>query len=122
MVNPKYNVQKTKQNQTVVVFPQANQTLIAKRKELISVLKQVLNIKYNIESQAENHLNAFVNKQIPLGKLYIYDLTKLKKTKAYRQNNQKLEEYRRLVCANLQNDQNVYCKPIEQLNFKEKHK
>lgn len=96
--------------------------LTAKRQELISVLKQVANIKAQIESQAESRLNAFVDKQIPIGKLYIYDLTHMRSTEVYRQNQTKLENYRRLVFANLQNAENAYCKPIEQLNIKGKQK
>ena len=94
--------------------------LIIKRKELVSVLKQMLEVKKNIELNAQNRLNDFINRKIPLGKLYIYDLTKLQTTELYRKHYKALSNYRLHVFANLLDAEGVYYKPIEQLNIKGK--
>lgn len=94
--------------------------LSVKRQELVNALNQMLKVKENIELNAQNRLNAFINREIPLGKLYIYDLTKLQTTELYRKHYRALSKYRLHVFANLLDTEGVYYKPIEQLNIKGK--
>lgn len=94
--------------------------LSVKRQELVNALNQMLKVKENIELNAQNRLNAFINREIPLGKLHIYDLTKLQTTELYRKHYRALSKYRLHVFANLLDTEGVYYKPIEQLNIKGK--
>ena len=94
--------------------------LTIKREELVNVLKQMLKVKENVESNALNRLNSFINREIPLGKLYIYDLTKLQTTELYRKHYKVLARYKLYVFANLLDTDGIYYKPIENLNIKGK--
>ena len=96
------------------------QALTAKRSELVTVLNKVIDIKRNIENNAESRLTSFVNREIPLGKLYIYDLTQLQKSEVYLKHKKMLDRYRRIVFSILLNNEGVQYKPIQQLNFQRK--
>lgn len=91
-----------------------------KMSELVSALNQVVDIKRNIENGAESRLTAFVNREIPLGKLYIYDLTKIQNSKVYLKHKKALDKYRSNVFSKLLDDKGVQYKPIEQLHFQRK--
>ena len=94
--------------------------ITAKRNELVTALNKVVEIKRNIEDGAESRLTAFVNREIPLGKLYIYDLIHLQNNEIYLKNKKKLDEYRRIIVGRLLNDDGVQYKPIKDLNFARK--
>lgn len=96
------------------------QALTVKRSELVTVLNKVIDIKRNIENNAESRLTSFVNRKIPLGKLYIYDLTQLQKSEVYLKHKKMLDRYRRIVLSRLLNNEGVQYKPIQQLNFQRK--
>lgn len=96
--------------------------LTAKRTELVSALSQMLEVKRNIEENSDKRLNDFVQRKIPLGKLYIYDLTHLKKGKPYSEHLKRLYYYRRHVLASMLNDEGAYYKQIKDLNFQRKQK
>lgn len=96
------------------------QALTAKRAELVSVLKQVLAIKANIENNSNARLHSFINREMPLGQLYLYDLTHIKNTDISKRERQILNKYRRQVFANLISEEGAYTKPIDQLHIKGK--
>ena len=96
------------------------QALTTKRSELVTALNRVVDIKRNIENGAESRLTAFVNREIPLGKLYIYDLTELRNREVYLKHKKALDRYRRNVFSKLLDDEGVQYKPIEQLHFQGK--
>lgn len=97
-------------------------TLVTVQKDLISVLKQVVEIKRTIEEGSEQRLEDFVDRKIPLGKLYIYDLTKMTKSEIFYQHRRNLIKFRRHVLGSLKSEDGVYSKPIGQLDFKGKQK
>lgn len=94
--------------------------LTVKRQELVNALKQMLEVKEMIETNALDRLNAFINREIPLGKLYAYDLTKLQTSELYRKHYKTLSRYRRQVFSSLLDTEGIYYKPIENLNIKGK--
>lgn len=94
--------------------------LTAKRQELISVLKKLVDVKRNIENGAEDRLTDFVNRKIPLEKLYIYDLTQMQNSDIYLKHRKALEKYRRKVFSRLLDDEGTQYKPIEELHLKRK--
>lgn len=96
------------------------QALTAKRNELLNALNQVLEIKEKIETQAETRLNAFVNREIPITKLYIYDLIKPTNSEVYKKHRKALEKYKRQIFSRLLNDEGIEYKPIGELNFRKK--
>lgn len=96
--------------------------LTAKRTELVSALNQMLEVKRNIEQNSDKRLNDFVQRKIPLGNLYIYDLTHMQRGKSYSKHLRKLYEYKRHVFASMLNDEGAYYKPIKDLNFQRKQK
>lgn len=94
--------------------------LTAKRAELLCDLKQVIEIKANIENNSSARLHSFINKKMPLGKLYLYDLIHIKDADINKRQCQALEHYRRQIFANLINEEGIYTKPIENLHIKGK--
>ncbi len=110
--------------QSITIFKlqkeQKSDAFFIKMSELASILNQVVDIKRNIENGAENRLTAFVNREIPLGKLYIYDLTKIQNNEVYLKHKKALDRYRRNVFSKLLDDEGVQYKPIEQLHFQRK--
>lgn len=91
--------------------------LTAKREELVNVLNKVVGIKRKIETGSESRLTAFVNRQIPLGELYVYDLTGNTKSSIYSSHRKALERYKRHVFGTLLNTEGIEYKPISKLNF-----
>ena len=96
------------------------QALTAKRSELVTILNRVVNIKKNIEDGAESRLLAFVNREIPLGKLYLYDLTQIQNSEVYLKHKKALDTYRRKVFSRLLDQEGAEYKPIEQLHLQRK--
>ncbi len=95
------------------------QALTAKRSELVIALNKVVDVKRNLENGA-NRLTAFVNREIPLGKLYIYDLTELQNSEVYLKHKKVLDRYKRNIFSKLLDTEGVQYKPIEQLHFQRK--
>ena len=96
------------------------QALTVKRNELLNALNKVLEIKEKIETQAETRLNAFVKREIPVTKLYIYDLIKPTNSEVYKKHRKALEKYKRQIFSRLLNDEGIEYKPIGELNFRKK--
>ena len=95
-----------------------HKALIIKHMELLSVIKQVVEVKSSIESTSENRLNDFINKKIPLGKIYIYDLIHIPHGKLSSHQKKFLNKVKRQVFSNLQDQEGIYYKPISELHFK----
>ena len=117
-VAEKYNILLLEQIHFKLQKEKKQKTLIAKQTELISALKQVAEVKKNIEEGSNDRLESLVNHEIPLGKLYAYDLTKLYNRDVYHRHRQLIDKYQRLVFGNLADQEGIYYKPIEELHFK----
>ena len=99
------------------------QALTAKRSELLNTLNKVVDIKSNIEADSDKRIQAFINGEILLRKLYCYDLERaIKKSEAFSRRRIILERYHTFIFANLIKEDGVSSKPIEELNFRRKRK
>ncbi len=88
----------------------------------VSDLNQIAQIEREIEMTAEARLQAFINGEISLRKLYIYDLTRLQGTKVYHNHKRIIEDRRRKIISKLLNGEGASYRPIEELNFRKKSK
>lgn len=96
--------------------------LYIKRKNKFFSSRTITRRKSPIEADSDKRIQAFLNKEIPLGKLYYYDLKRALKSEIYIRHRRNLENYRRFFLANLITTVGIYSKPIEELNFRRKHK
>lgn len=96
--------------------------LSIKRKNKFFSSRTITRRKSPIEADSDKRIQAFLNKEIPLGKLYYYDLKRALKSEIYIRHRRNLENYRRFFLANLITTDGIYSKPIEELNFRRKHK
>ena len=96
--------------------------LYIKRKNKFFSSRTITRRKSPIEADSDKRIQAFLNKEIPLGKLYYYDLKRALKSEIYIRHRRNLENYRRFFLANLITTDGIYSKPIEELNFRRKHK
>lgn len=96
--------------------------LSIKRKNKFFPSRTITRRKSPIEADSDKRIQAFLNKEIPLGKLYYYDLKRTLKSEIYIRHRRNLENYRRHFLANLITTDGIYSKPIEELNFRRKHK
>lgn len=95
-------------------------SLITKRKYLVSKLK--LPLRKNNKIDSFKRIDAFINGEIPLGKLYYRDLNRALQSEVYKRHKKNLENYKRYILANLKDDEGIYTEPIENLHFKGKNK
>lgn len=92
--------------------------LIAKRKELVFVLNQMLEVKRKIESTSSSRLHDFNEGKLSIKKLYLYDLNKFTSDELNMKNRMLLSECRRQIFSCLLEKKGVYYTPIENLNLK----
>lgn len=74
------------------------------------------------KKNSDARINAFLNREIPLGKLYYGDIKKVLQNDVYAHHHKNFENYKRHLLANLIDSEGIYTEPIENLHLKGKSK